>query len=170
MLGHQTSDCTLCLQSQTSQDRCEAAYQTARQGHSLDMGKLMLSESQTRNDVCVRYLWQFLPHWSRLLFHGSAKDLASQGRSQEYRKGVSTCVRVRYFEWIFITSAQNCASFLEWLNHNSVACCNMCCNSPDSSTFASVFRRVITIEERSILLLTSLVNGTWSLSRYDTLQ
>ena len=50
------------------------------------------------------------------------KTVKSQGRSQEYRKGVS--------------------------------------NSLDSSTFASVFRRVVTIEERSILFLTSLVNGT----------
>ena len=39
------------------------------------------------------------------------------------------------------------------INHNYVACCNTC-------TFASVFRRVVTIEERSILFLTSLVNGT----------
>ena len=39
------------------------------------------------------------------------------------------------------------------INHISVACCNTCCNSPDSSTFVSVFRRVVTIEERSILLL-----------------
>ena len=46
------------------------------------------------------------------------------------------------------------------INHNSVARCNTCCNSPDSSTFVSVFRCVVTIEERSILLLTSLVNGT----------
>ena len=46
------------------------------------------------------------------------------------------------------------------INHNCVAYCNTCCNSLDSSTFASVFQRVVTIEERSILFLTSLVNGT----------
>ena len=72
------------------------------------------------------------------------------------------CARVRYF--YNNINIHNLSAKLRVvsgvINHNSVACCNTCCNSPDSSTFASIFRRVVTIEERSILLLTSFVNGT----------